>query len=134
MYILYPTGVTFGSASWPNVQSITIDRAAQRRVIGHGDSGPYPTFADVPEQVIELTIVQELQAGDGFDAPLPGQGGDLSFKAAKGAADARARSVVVPIVVLAVKHVISTTRAQRTIIGVAVSSNGVNDPVSVSDA
>ncbi len=133
MLILNPRLVKFGSAAWPDIASIAIDRAAHRTVEDWSDLGPYAVLADVPEQKVRITIMQELARED-VNVPRPGESGTLSFCTSPTASDAGRRRFTCTAVVLDVKHELSLRKgAIRTITLAAISPDGEADPVQASD-
>lgn len=135
MLVLNPRRVTFGSAAWTNVSSVSIGRASNRLLAEWSDEGPHVVLADVPEQLVSVRVVQEM-LGDDMDTPRPGESGALSFTTGANSSDAATREVTVAeAVVRTVTYETSTSRGSRRFIGlVAVSADGTADPVSVGDA
>jgi hypothetical protein len=141
MLILNPPTVAFGNRTWPNVRSVVVERAATREIVEWSDDGRFPTFADVPEQRVDVRVVQELAAED-VSSPIPGEAGTLVFHTAPGAADASRRTATAWCVVLSVKYDLagapSDFRAIRTptreIRLTAVSTSGDTDPITVTEA
>jgi hypothetical protein len=133
MLILNPQLVRFGSATWENIAAIGIDRLPQRLVEVFGDLGPFPTFADVPEQRVRIRIVQS-PARQGT-APAPGDQAQLSFHTSPTAGDSGPRRrISMTAVVLSVEHEISLKRgATRTIVLAAISSTGASDPIVMTN-
>jgi hypothetical protein len=132
--LLNPRVVKFGGASWEGVAAVVIDRSAARLAEEWGDSGPYATFADVPEQRVRVRVVQEL-SGDDVGSPRPGDEGTLEFFTSPARSDGGRRRVSIACVVLGVEHEVSLKKgALRTVTLAAVSSDGAADPVVVSDA
>ncbi len=134
MLVLNPRTVTFGDARWENIQAVSLDRVPQRVVEEWSDAGPYAVFADVPEQKLRVTVVQDLAAAD-LAAPVPGDRGTMAFCTSPAAADQRRQRLSMDAVVLRVTHDLSVKGAPtRTILLAPVSSDGGGDPVSVSEA
>ena len=134
MLLLNPRTVRFGPQTWDNIAAVMIDRAAHKAVEDWGEGGPYPIFADVPEQRIRITVIQELDRG-GIDPPRPGDEDTLTLFPSPGAADSGRKKVTAPAVVLAVQHELSLRKgAIRTITLAAVSPDGSTDPITVTDA
>ena len=132
MLILNPREVRFGSALWEDVVAISIDRAAHKTVEEWSDLGPYAVFADVPEQKVRVTIVQEV-ARDDVNVPRPGEAGTLEFHTSPTASDAGRKKVSCAAVVLESRHELSIRKgAIRTVILAAIS-DGAADPVSTSE-
>lgn len=141
MLILNPPTVVFGNRAWPNIRSIVVERAATREIVEWSDDGRFPTFADVPEQRVDLRLVQEL-TGEDATSPIPGEAGTLMFSTAPGAADSARRTLTAWCVVLSVKYDLpapasdarSTKAPTREIRLTAVSTSGDTDPVTITDA
>ena len=133
MLYLHPREVTFGGVTWSNVASVAIERAAARSFVEAGGVGPHAVIADVPEQRVGVTVVQELLADD-MDAPVPGWQGTLAFETALNSSGAGRRRVSMAAVVLGVSYRVSRrSGSARTVELVAVSGDGVADPVTVED-
>ncbi len=133
MFFLNPGKVTFGSVVWPGVSSVAVGRGAARSVVEFGDAGPHAVLADVPAQRVVVTVVQDL-LGDDLDSPVPGDAGTLEFETAPNRGDAGRKRVTASVVVLSVSYrVAGRNGSARTVEFVAVSGDGVTDPVAVVD-
>lgn len=130
MLLLSPTRVSFGSLVLPNVSSISIDRAASREAIDFSDNGPHPTFADIPEQKVLITILQHLTSSD-FAAPLPSSSATLTIHAKPNDSDSGSITLQATTVVRSCTHTLSPKGATRTISLIALSSNGTTDPITI---
>ena len=131
---LNPREVAFGLVTWSNVASVTIERSAERSFVEFSDDGPHVVLADVPEQRVDVRVSQEL-LGDDMDVPKPGEEGTLVFETAPSSSGANRRSVSMTAVVLNVKYQVSRkSGSARTVELIAVSSDGLVDPVTVEDA
>lgn len=134
MLILHPRTVAFGTALWEGVGVVVVDREAPRMVIEHDDAGPHALFADAPEQVTRVKLVQEL-GHEELGAPRPGQIEALTFYTAPGASDARRTRVVALCCVESVTHEVSIKRGTlRTVTLIALSPDGVIDPITLEPA
>jgi hypothetical protein len=133
MLVLNPAAVSFADEVWEGVIALAIDRSAAREVVGYGDAGPHATFADVPAQDVSVRVVMELTRGD--VSPLaPGAMGTLWAVTGPGGSDAGRRRVSMTAVVRRVTHEVSSRKgALRTVELVAISPDGVSDPVTVTD-
>lgn len=131
MLLLSPSRVSFGALILGNVASIAIDRVPAREVIEFSDAGPYPTFADVPEQKVVITIVQHLTGSD-FAAPLPSASATLLIQAKPNASDAGAITLQAGTVVRSVTYDLRGKGATRTITLFALSSNGAANPITIT--
>src|SRR5437016_1791595 len=124
MLILNPRTVTFGAARWESVQSVAIDRIPHKIVESWSDAGPYAVFADIPEQSLRMTIVQELSPTD-LAAPSPGDRATLSFCTSPTAGDQHRQRLSTDAVVLRVSHDLSQKGAPTcTILLAPLSSDG----------
>ena len=133
MLIVDPLEVTFGAATWASVTSVAIERRAARSFAEYGADGPHVVLADVPEQRVEVTVVQELLADD-MDAPVPGELAELSFETALNSSSSGRKTVSMDAVVLGVKYGVSRKSGSvRTVDLLAVSGDGSADPVRVVD-
>lgn len=132
MLVLNPRVVKFGSAAWEDVAAVSVDREAQRLVLEWGDLGPHAVLADVPEQKVTIRVVQEVARGD-VDVPRPGDQGTVEFYTSPASGSAGRRRVNATAVIIDVTHELSLRGgAIRRVTMVAVSGDGVTDPVSVS--
>jgi hypothetical protein len=132
--ILNPRSVTFGAARWEAVQSVALDRLPHRIAESWTDGGPYAVFADVPEQALRVTVVQELSPTD-LSAPRPGDRATLAFCTSPTAGEAQRQRLSADAVVLRVSHDLSLRGAPtRTILLAPVSSDGAADPITITDA
>ena len=134
MLILNPRAVRFGGAEWEDVSAVVVDRQAKRTVTEWSDLGPQVVLVDAPEQLVTVRVVQQV-AGDDIGTPVPGESGELGFATAPAGGDTPRRRVVAQCVVTDVTHELSIKNgAVRTVKLVAVSSDGIADPVTVEDA
>ena len=147
MLFLQPKEVTFASQTWVDVSAVVVDRAASRVVREWDDTGPFVRFADVPERMVTVRVVQNITRGD-LSAPALGSEGLLSFTTAPTAADAGRKRCTVNGIVTGVTYDLGRagggTRfggalsamgmsATRTITIVATSVNTQLDPVVLTD-
>lgn len=125
-------GCDFGDEAWSNIESVAIDRRAERLAVEWSDAGPHPTFADVPERRTLVRVRQSLERGD-LGSPALGANEALTLVTSPTASDAGRRRLAAQCVVIGVSHEITGGRAVRTIELIAVSANGSSDPVSLED-
>jgi hypothetical protein len=130
MFLSSPTRVSFGSLLLPNVSSISIDRSPSREAVDFSDSGPHPTFADIPEQKSLITILQHLTSSD-FAAPLPSTSATLTILANPNDSDSGSLTLQASTVVRACTHSLNPKGATRTISLIALSPNGSTDPITI---
>jgi len=130
MLIFSPTRVSLGNLVLQNVSSIAIDRAPSRESLEFSDLGPYPDFADIPEQKVLITILQHLTSSD-FAAPLPSASATLTIHARPNGTDAGSVTLQATTVVRAVSHDLAPKAATRTISLIAISSNGTANPITI---
>ena len=134
MLILNPRTVTFGPDRWETVQAIALDRIPHKIVESWTDAGPYAVFADIPEQSLRITIVQELSPTD-LAAPAPGNRATLTFCTSPAAGDTRRQRLSTDAVVLRVGHDLSNKGGPtRTILLAPISPDGAADPITITDA
>ncbi|MFI4898390.1 MAG: hypothetical protein ACIARR_11250 [Phycisphaerales bacterium JB059] len=132
--MLNPRRVEFGSSTWTNVTSVSVGRSARHVLTEWGDGGAHVVFADVPEQLVTVRVVQEM-LGDDMDRVRPGERGTLSFVTGQNSSDAGTREVTIDAVVRTVSYETSVSRGSRRYVElVAISPDGVSDPVGVDDA
>src|SRR4051812_22202598 len=121
MLLLNPRLVTFANTRWDDIALIAIDRSPHKEVVDWSDLGPHAVFADIPEQRIEIKVLQEL-ARDDITVPHPGDSGELSFHTSPTSSDAGRRKISTQAVILRVEHELSLKRgALRTITLIAIS-------------
>ncbi|MCA9274158.1 MAG: hypothetical protein KDA31_14065 [Phycisphaerales bacterium] len=132
MLVLAPESVEFEGESWPAVELISIDRTPKREVVEVGDLGPQVVFVDVPERRVNVRVVRRIERSE-LDSVKPGDSGELSFRAGFGRTDAGWSVVTVGAVVTRVTHEFEQSGVKRVVVMVAVSADGVTDPVSVEE-
>lgn len=134
MLALHPDNVRLMGESLGAVESIAIDRRAERLLVERGDTGPHAVFVDAAEVRVTATLVRALEHGD--DGALrPGMSGSLRFETAPGASGARRRVWEADVVIASVEHEVGTRRsARQRVVMVAVSADGAADPVRVEGA
>lgn len=131
MLIIDPREVVFGASTWAGVTSVSIERRAAKSFAEYAGTGPHVVLADVPEQRVEVTVVQELLSDD-MDAPVPGWTGGLSFETALNGSQAGRTRISMQAVVLGVRYSASRKSGSvRTVELLAVSPDGAADPVTV---
>ena len=130
MLVLSPESVEFEGESWPAVELISIDRTSKREVVEVGDAGPQVVFVDVPERRVNVRVVRRIERSE-LDSVRPGDAGELSFRAGFGRTDAGWSEVSLNAVVTRVTHEFERGGVKRVVVMVAVSSDGVTDPVRV---
>jgi len=140
MLIVRPGAVSFGGSVLEGVASVAIERTASRELEEWQDSGRYCVLADVPEERVRLKLVQEVD-GHLLDGLKPGDEGTLVIEAARHGSDSGRVRVTVTGVVMDVRYAVPS-RVSRPVGGVsggasrsvevlAVSADGVTDPVVV---
>lgn len=138
MLLLNPRRVRFAGTAFEDVAAIVVDRSAAKEVVQWSDLGPHVVLADVPEQRVEIRVVQNLSGarpGESVDAPSPGQAGELVFHTSPTAGAGGRKRIAVQVVVLGVEHELSLRRgAVRTVRFVGISSDGQADPLSVQES
>ncbi len=130
MLVLNPQRVKFDGHEWAQVESIAIDRLAQKLVQEWSDDGAFAVFVDVPEQRVRVSMVQMLDEGT-LEALVPGMSGDLVFEAARSGSDAGRFEISISVVIGEVRHEVSRGRGVRTLVAWGASSSGDTDPVMV---
>lgn len=134
MLVLNPQSVRLLGATVDRVTRVAVSRTPERSLLEWGNTGPYPTFADVPEQRVEIELVADVERGS-LDGPEPGDEGELEFYTAPTAGHGRRRKVGATVVITAVRDQVEPGgTAQRRIRMFAISSSGATDPISVSNA
>ena len=132
MVWINPGAVTFGGETIEHAESVTIDREAVRAVEEFADGGPHVVFADVPAQRVRVRLVRRITEAE-LGGIVPGDLGELRFRASSNAGDGGSTVTVAQAVVRSVTHALSRSgEARQTIEFVAVSEDGASDPVSES--
>lgn len=130
MLVLGPESVAFDGQAWPGVESISIDRTARREVVEVGDLGPHVVLADVPERRVNVRVSRRIDRSE-MESVRPGEAGELVFRAGFGRTDAGWSEVSLDAVVTRVTHEFERDGVRRVVVMVAVSPDGVTDPVRV---
>lgn len=133
MLILNPDIVIFQGDTLEGVLAVALDRRPAKEVVEHDDLGPHATFADVPEQRVELTVRQELRRGD-LSLMAPGDEGTLELWTAPGASDAGRRKLTASVVCLRIEHDLTRKAPVRMMRFIAVSTSSATDPITIADA
>jgi hypothetical protein len=115
---------------WDGVVRVAIDRVSARTIEGYDESGSYATLVDVTRQRVVIRVTQEI-VGDDLEAPIPGQMGELEMIAGNGTELDR-RRVRCDCVIESVQNKISEYGATRSIVLIAQSDSGENDPVRIT--
>lgn len=131
MIVLRPDRVEFDGGAWDGVVRVAIDRVSARTIEGYDESGSYATLVDVARQRVVIRVTQEI-VGDDLEAPIPGQMGELELIAGNGTELDR-RRVRCDCVIESVQNKISEYGATRSIVLIAQSDSGENDPVRITN-
>jgi hypothetical protein len=131
MIVLRPDRVEFDGDAWGGVVRVAIDRVSARTIEGYDESGSYATLVDVARQRVVIRVTQEI-VGDDLEAPIPGQMGELELIAGNGTELDR-RRVRCDCVIESVQNKISEYGATRSIVLIAQSDSGENDPVRITN-
>jgi hypothetical protein len=140
MLLLEPQSVRFGSVSFESVQFIALDRNASRLVIERGDDGGLPIFADAPEELIAIRVVQQITSQE-LTMLRCGTLETLSWVTAASASDARRARMSTTAVLRQVRHEFPGARPSsrgagtitRTLSFVAISPDGHSEPVAITE-
>lgn len=139
MLCLQPREVAWNGVTLGDVSVIAVDRRGRRIVREWDDGGPHARFADVADIEVTVRVVQQLWRGD-LGGPSVGSAGELVFRTVPTAGDVGAKRYVVNGVVMNVTHDVShasgsraggSARREITIMG--VSSDGLADPIVITD-
>lgn len=143
MLILHPHAVQFGSSRFESVSVIAVERSASRLVVDRGDAGSQAIFADVPEELVTLRIVQHLTEQD-LDPPRCGDLASISWFTSASASEGQRTRFSAQAVVRSIRYDIPGARAaraspaltsvSRTITLVALSPDGHSDPIATTPA
>lgn len=132
MLVVGPESVSFGGEAWAGVESISIDRTSVREVVEVGDLGPHAVFVDVPERRVSVRVARRIERSE-LESVVPGDAGELVFRAGFGRTDAGWREVSLDAVVVRVTHEFDRNAVKRVVVMVAVSADGASDPVRVEE-
>lgn len=133
MLVLNPQSVKLLGKTIERVRRVAVRRTPERVLLEWGNLGPYPVFADVPEQRVEIEVVADLERGT-LDGLSPGQDGTLEFYTSPTAGSGGRRRVEASVVILSVSDEVEPGgSAQRRVKMAAVSSSGSDDPIAISD-
>lgn len=130
MLVLRPESVSFAGDAWSAVETVAIERTPMREVVEVGDAGPEVVFVDVPERRVAVKVSRRIERSE-LDGVRPGDAGELVFRAGFGLTDAGWREVSLDAVVTRVTYEIGRESVRQMVTMVAVSSDGVTDPVRV---
>jgi hypothetical protein len=134
MLVLNPQSVRLLGATIERVRRVAVHRTPERSLLEWGNTGPYPTFADVPEQRVEIELVADLERGS-LEGPVPGENGTLEFFTSPTAGSGGRQRVEASVVITSVREEVEPGGlAQRRIKMYALSDTGSDDPIDVSDA
>ncbi len=134
MLVLNPQSVTLLGTAVERVRRVAVHRTPERAVLEWGGLGPYPIFADVPEQRVEIELVADLERGS-LDGPSPGDAGELVLFTSPTSGSGGRRRVEASVVVTALHDEVEPGgKAQRRVRMAALSATGVADPIVVTDA
>lgn len=133
MIWLTPDRVLLGTAELASVSSIVIDREAARLNEEWSDLGPHQVFCDVPEQRATVVITRRLNSSDA-SSPAPGEAHALTFRAAPGQSAVGVRLFSIQVVIVSVTHTLTSEgKAQQRLRALAISPDGVANPIVESD-
>lgn len=131
MLMLTSGRVRFDGVPWTHTRSVRIDRAAERTIVEHADTGPHITFADVPAVRVSITIVQEIESDD-LAPPAPADEGILLIEAPPSGSDLGGRRVRCRALVTSVRYDLASAKpATRTIELIALSTSPATDPITI---
>lgn len=134
MLVLNPRVVVFDGSTIGEVSLVAIDRSAGREIVEWSDLGPFAVFADVPEVVTEIRVVQRLGTED-LGSIVPGVMGELVLYTSRSSGDTLRRRISAGAVLMDVKHELNVDRGTgRVLRFVALSDDGSGDPVTVENA
>ncbi|HED54228.1 MAG TPA: hypothetical protein ENJ00_08510 [Phycisphaerales bacterium] len=130
--MLGPESVVFDGDAWSGVDLVAVDRISAKEIVEYGDSGPQVIFADVVQSRVNVRVVLGLERSE-LLGPAPGDEGLFEFRAGFGRTDVGWVRVSMTAVVQRVTHELTPGGVKRVVQMVAVSSDGVTDPVTVED-
>ncbi len=134
MLLLNPQLVTFGSTTLPDVLSLAVERSPQRTITEWSDSGPHPTYADIPETRTTIKLARSLSR-DAIDTPRPGDHATLTWHSSPNASDGLRRKFTSAAVVERVTYqFIQKSGAIQHVHFIAISPDGTTDPLAITPA
>lgn len=134
MLILNPDQVTFGGEPWPEVVTVSIDRAAEKAVLEWSDEGPHAVYGDVPEERMTIRVTRLVSVSE-IDTPGPGALGELEFFTSIGTSDARRRRVrALGVIERVTYQFVQKSGATQVISMLAISQAGDASPLTIEPA
>lgn len=138
MLLLEPQSVRFGDVVLESVQFISLDRTATRFIVERGDDGGLPVFADAPEELVILRVVQQITAQE-LTMLRCGRLETLSWITASSSSDAHRARMSAQCVLRQVRHEFPGARPSprsagtvtRVLSFVALSPDGHSEPISI---
>lgn len=131
MISLFPTSVTLGATELRCVESVAVNRTADKLIVDHSDLGPHVAFVDVPERRITIVVRRRVHE----DEPTPAKPGDsvtLAFQTGETASPAKTRKVSASVIVTGLVHEHTRRGLVQTITMIAWSTDGAADPITES--
>jgi len=130
MIWLDPKTVVLGSAPLTEVRQVSVEERAEKLLVEFTDNGPHPAFADVPERRSVVKIRRRVLGNENLGL---GVGDERLFemRTAPSGTDAAGVTVTATVVLTGIWYRVDRhDGAEQTIEAVAVSANGLSDPVA----
>lgn len=133
MLLLSPEIVRFDSFAWDDVATLAVDHIPRRLIEDFSDLGPFATFADVPEQTIQIRV-QRRMTSDDLDAPALGTSGDLIFYFSPPGAELSRRRVQISCVLTSIRTDLPALKQTTRTLTFLATSDGLTNPISIAAA
>ncbi len=133
MLLLSPTLVRFDSHTWDDVATLAIDHIPKRLIEDFSDLGPFATFADVPEQSIQIRVQRRVTSDD-LDAPALGTSGALVFYFSPPGAELSRRRVAISCVLTSIRTELPALKQATRTLTFLATSDGATNPITITAA
>lgn len=132
MIWLNPRSVTLLGVSLGEVRHVSIDEKAERLIVEFGDSGPHPSFVDVPERRSVIKIRRRVLGNETHGLAI-GNTGTFSMRTAPNNSNGPGVTATASVVLSAIGYTIDRSGgAEQIIEALAVSPDGAAAPVTVA--
>ena len=133
MLLLSPEIVRFDSFAWDDVATLAVDHLPKRLIEDFSDLGPFATFADVPEQSIQIRVQRRITTDD-LDSPALGAQGTLTFYFSTPGADLSRRRVAISCVLTSIRTDLPALKQATRTLTFLATSDGITNPITITPA
>ncbi len=133
MLLLNPEIVRFDSHLWDDVATLAIDHTPNRLIEDFSDLGPFATFADVPEQSIQIRVQRRITTDD-LDSPALGAQGTLTFYFSPPGAELSRRRVAISCVLTSIRTDLPALKQATRTLTFLATSDGATNPITITPA